>query len=606
MTVRRNKPDDLTKKYLEMEERILLDLEQRKYKNIPELKKDLRDRIADAMKTLETVNSEFVEKELGTIYRERAEKQPSGDFRRLRDNIFIDLKTGLQGAVKGLNKRVSNILKAQSEQEIATVFSATNAIREELTKSGVFKVTYSDGKQIPLASYAFMAARSARTETANTANLDAAKRNGSDLVKCTTIYPTCEICSQFQGRVYSISGKDKRFPALYETALKNGYQLMHPNCRHEFLPYFEELRTEEEIEKDRAFSNRPFNLDYRGKKERDAYTDWQVFNRQVREERSEFNELKDYFGGSFPYKTIGGFRRGRRANSSEYRQFKDQYRRAHRQNYPARIGNSGGDLTGKSRRDRISIFPGHTPAKTIDEAESFAKRFAENVNYGATDDVAAVDAVNQTLERLAMKYPLEKLEGITFARMEKQGTMAAYVFPKKLTLNKNFIENSERYRVACTTGWKEGVNRTAETLKTFLKQKAGTVKQREKWARELAQLETKMSYTRNNVLYEGREIESVITHEMGHIIPDQIFGLCYRSDSKLNYYETLTNPYFEKVLKVKAAFNLAKRSGDIKNISYYALTDEKEFFAECFTVYELQEENLPEYIRRMVEEVLRV
>ena len=318
MTVRRNKPDDLTKKYLEMEERILLDLERRKYKNIPELKKDLRDKIADAMKTLETVNSEFVEKELGAIYRERVEKGLSGDFRRLRDNIFIDLKTGLQGAVKGLNERVSNILKAQSEQEIATVFSATNAIREELTKSGVFKVTYSDGKQIPLASYAFMAARSARTETANTANLDAAKRNGSDLVKCTTIYPTCEICSQFQGRVYSISGKDKRFPALYETALKNGYQLMHPNCRHEFLPYFEELRTEEEIEKDRAFSNRPFNRDYRGKKERDAYTDWQVFNRQVREERAEYNELKSILGNKMPYKTIGGFRRARRAKSPEW------------------------------------------------------------------------------------------------------------------------------------------------------------------------------------------------------------------------------------------------------------------------------------------------
>ena len=59
--------------------------------------------------------------------------------------------------------------------------------------------------------------------------------------------PTCEICAKYQGKIYCISGKDKRFPALFETALRSGYALMHPNCRHEFIPVWLELMDEKEL-----------------------------------------------------------------------------------------------------------------------------------------------------------------------------------------------------------------------------------------------------------------------------------------------------------------------------------------------------------------------
>ena len=72
---------------------------------------------------------------------------------------------------------------------------------------------------------------------------------GTDLVKMTTMPQCCKLCGAYQGKVYSISGKDKRFPALFKTVLRNGYALPHPNCRHEFIPWFEEIEAPEDVEK---------------------------------------------------------------------------------------------------------------------------------------------------------------------------------------------------------------------------------------------------------------------------------------------------------------------------------------------------------------------
>ena len=51
----------------------------------------------------------------------------------------------------------------------------------------------------------------------------------------STVFPTCLVCARFQGRVYCISGKDKRFIPLFgeNSPLSRGYALVHPNCRHE-------------------------------------------------------------------------------------------------------------------------------------------------------------------------------------------------------------------------------------------------------------------------------------------------------------------------------------------------------------------------------------
>lgn len=79
----------------------------------------------------------------------------------------------------------------------------------------------------------------------------------------------------YQGRVYSISGEDKRFPALYETALKHGYSLIHPNCRHEFIPYFKEFHiVKGDFDEDVEIAKKTFE-DNRDIAQRDNYAKWQ-------------------------------------------------------------------------------------------------------------------------------------------------------------------------------------------------------------------------------------------------------------------------------------------------------------------------------------------
>jgi hypothetical protein len=145
---------------------------------------------------------------------------------------------------------------------------------------------------------------------------------GRDLVICTSINSSCAICRKFEGKVFSISGQSKKFPPLYtgpNAPFAKGYNIIHPNCRHEFLPFIDELYTEKELAELEKKSNRFVN--YTGKEKIFAsYREQQSKLRQYREEKIEYDEMKAEFGKDMPYETLGGFRRAKRADSEEYKQ----------------------------------------------------------------------------------------------------------------------------------------------------------------------------------------------------------------------------------------------------------------------------------------------
>ena len=186
-------------------------------------------------------------------------------------------------------------------------------MKKDIEEQGLLTVEYSNGRKVSVSSYAAMAARSARMESANIGAFGRALENGTDYVRCTEIWPTCEICARYQGRIYCISGKDRRFPALFETALRRGYALMHPNCRHEFIPVWLELMDKDELEKEIRRSQLPKTSDPRLPEERNAYADWQAERRQVYNEHAYFEKARQTLGPSMPYKDIGAFRRSYRA-----------------------------------------------------------------------------------------------------------------------------------------------------------------------------------------------------------------------------------------------------------------------------------------------------
>ena len=117
---------------------------------------------------------------------------------------------------------------------------------------------------------------------------------------------------------------------MFKTVLKNGYALPHPNCRHEFIAWFEELESPEEVEKAIQKSKIKYDksgnlVDVRYQKDIKGYQEWQAGNRQLNKEFSEYEKMRTYYESKDmqpPYTTLAGFRRARRKKAEEYKENK--------------------------------------------------------------------------------------------------------------------------------------------------------------------------------------------------------------------------------------------------------------------------------------------
>ena len=136
-----------------------------------------------------------------------------------------------------------------------------------------------------------------------------------DLVETTTHYPTCEKCAIYQGRIYSVSGKDNRFPPLSVALPEETYQI-HMGCKHIFLPWVEEMHTKEEIEEAIAYSNRPFT-DPRTQQEKDDYDKLQYYIFKQYMDGVDYQKLRKLLPDIAP-KSYAGYRRMKNAKTTNY------------------------------------------------------------------------------------------------------------------------------------------------------------------------------------------------------------------------------------------------------------------------------------------------
>lgn len=83
--------------------------------------------------------------------------------------------------------------------------------------------------------YADMVIRTAMREIQTAATLDAASEVGADLVEVSVHNTVCRICIEFEGKIYSIDGKNPMFPPL------DDQPPYHPNCLHSITVVFESV-----------------------------------------------------------------------------------------------------------------------------------------------------------------------------------------------------------------------------------------------------------------------------------------------------------------------------------------------------------------------------
>jgi len=134
--------------------------------------------------------------------------------------------------------------------------SAAKKLREALLKKAV------DGKYVQVVdkngntemwdakAYAEMVTRTKLMEATTQATVNAVVEAGGDLVAISAHNTRCEICMEFEGKIYSLSGASKDFPMADELPP------YHPNCMHSSLPTFEEgLKADGTYDDYVAFSN---------------------------------------------------------------------------------------------------------------------------------------------------------------------------------------------------------------------------------------------------------------------------------------------------------------------------------------------------------------
>ena len=232
------------------------------------------------------------------------------------------LDTAKDNALRQAGLR-SAALKAAAGQTVADM---QKDLMQRLANDGFLTVQYGTGKrayQVGLDSYAAMVARSTTREAGNLARENQLAENGYDLMMMTEHYPTCEACAVLQGRVYSISGRDKRFPPL-SRAFPSGYRNVHPNCRHVMTYWIEEMQSPEEIRAALARSNAPFT-DNRSDEEIALYSKQQADSRRMRADRSQFERYRQRLGEDAP-KSFHTFRRIKNADGQKWKEMQSLYR----------------------------------------------------------------------------------------------------------------------------------------------------------------------------------------------------------------------------------------------------------------------------------------
>lgn len=141
-------------------------------------------------------------------------------FRATQQSIIDEIKIN-ESITKGLLEK-------------NTTKSSTSAILQELKqKLGEGKFLEINGRKYQPEKYAEMLARTRIREAQTQGVLMGCKGSGVDLIRVSDHSTLTEICKQFEGRIFSISGKSSKYPAL--VALTP----FHPNCLHVITPYID-------------------------------------------------------------------------------------------------------------------------------------------------------------------------------------------------------------------------------------------------------------------------------------------------------------------------------------------------------------------------------
>jgi len=192
-------------------------------------------------------------------------KLHTGAIQAVTDQMALDLleangamgdhATRILRKVKAAKLEESTINEAISRglTEGETLRQTSKSLKKEIQKSvgdgAKVKVYGKNGvRHYEPGYYAEMVAQTRTREATTEASMNGALEAGVTLFQVSFHEGACDYCLQFQGKVYSLDGKEGGFPKLTE---KPPY---HPWCEHVLLPFVAAAKSDSEVSALRAAS----------------------------------------------------------------------------------------------------------------------------------------------------------------------------------------------------------------------------------------------------------------------------------------------------------------------------------------------------------------
>ena len=210
--------------------------------------------------------------------------QGSRDTKMLMSNMVRT--TASQSELAFINLTDKAYLKTMSG-----AFSINKAIREavnELARNGLNKVAYPSGHSTSVEAAVRRAVVTGMNQTASKLQLERCGELSTDLVEVTAHAGARPSHAEWQGAIYSLSGKHPHYGDFYrETDYGSGEGLCGWNCYHSFYPYVEGVSTP------------TFDKDFSGMKGLTNDEDYALqqgqrhYERQVREAKKEVQTYQE-------------------------------------------------------------------------------------------------------------------------------------------------------------------------------------------------------------------------------------------------------------------------------------------------------------------------
>jgi hypothetical protein len=232
------------------------------------LSKDFENKLKAAlekikgMKSLKNYKALLIYKELKYkefINTDRISNMKANSIKLALTDFALGIDNGVKrmtGLIRGTQQKLIN--EKQINKMIETGFEkkktwqgSMKKLYNSLEEGKIISILCKDGitRNYDPKYYAEMVVRTRMRENKTNITKQTALEYDTDLVQVSSHNTTCPICQEYEGKIYSIGGLSKDFPALDEEPP------YHPHCLHLLIIQFREILENRGIEQFTAFSN---------------------------------------------------------------------------------------------------------------------------------------------------------------------------------------------------------------------------------------------------------------------------------------------------------------------------------------------------------------